>query len=217
MADPKTEQEPSIEEILESIRQIISEDGEEAPAPMTSAQPSADASKKQDNAVPLDLTPAAEALSNDVPLDLTPADAASSISSANPDLSATSVPAEQASDDILELTEKVAAPPSAAVPLDLTSPTAMDPPMTANDIRPENTNAIISEPAASAATEALAKLLAGSMPIERKEGAHVTLEDIARDMIKPLLKAWIDQNLPGLVEKIVQREVEKLSRRASDN
>ncbi len=216
MADPKTEQEPSIEEILESIRQIISEDGEETPAPMTATQPASNA-PKEDNAVPLDLTPTAEALGNDVPLDLTPADAGASMPSVNPDLSAKSAPAERASDDILELTEKVAAPPSAVEPLDLTSTTAMDPPMTTNDIRPENTSAIISEPVASAATEALAKLLAGSMPIDRKEGTHITLEDIARDMMKPLLKAWIDQNLPGLVEKIVQREVEKLSRRASDN
>lgn len=216
MADPKTEQEPSIEEILESIRQIISEDGEETPAPMTATQPPSANAPKEDNAVPLDLTPAAEAPGKDVPLDLTPADAGASIPSANPDLSAKSVPAEQASDDILELTEKVAAPPSAVEPLDLTSTTAMDPPMTTNDIRPENTNAIISEPVASAATEALAKLLAGSLPIDRKEGAPTSLEDIAREMMKPLLKAWIDQNLPGLVEKIVQREVEKLSRRAAD-
>ncbi len=44
----------------------------------------------------------------------------------------------------------------------------------------------------------------------------VTLEEMVRDLMRPLVKAWIDQNLPSIVEKAVQKEVEKLSRRAAD-
>ena len=37
-----------------------------------------------------------------------------------------------------------------------------------------------------------------------------TLEDIVVDSLKPLLKQWIDQHLAGTVEKIVREEVERI-------
>ena len=39
-----------------------------------------------------------------------------------------------------------------------------------------------------------------------------TLEDLVKEMLRPLLKAWLDDNLPGLVEKIVRAEIERVSR-----
>jgi uncharacterized protein len=39
-----------------------------------------------------------------------------------------------------------------------------------------------------------------------------TLEDLVREMLKPMLKAWLDDNLPGLVERIVRAEIERVSR-----
>jgi cell pole-organizing protein PopZ len=39
-----------------------------------------------------------------------------------------------------------------------------------------------------------------------------TLEDLVREMLKPMLKAWLDDNLPGLVERLVRAEIERLSR-----
>ena len=39
-----------------------------------------------------------------------------------------------------------------------------------------------------------------------------TLEDLVREMLRPLLKAWLDDNLPGLVERIVKAEIERVSR-----
>ncbi len=40
-----------------------------------------------------------------------------------------------------------------------------------------------------------------------------TLEDLVRDMLKPMLKAWLDANLPDMVERLVRAEIERLSRR----
>ena len=40
-----------------------------------------------------------------------------------------------------------------------------------------------------------------------------TLEDLAREMLRPMLKAWLDANLPGMVERLVQAEIERVSRR----
>jgi len=39
-----------------------------------------------------------------------------------------------------------------------------------------------------------------------------TLEDLAREMLRPMLKAWLDANLPGMVERLVQAEIERVSR-----
>jgi hypothetical protein len=39
-----------------------------------------------------------------------------------------------------------------------------------------------------------------------------TLEDLVREMLAPLLKTWLDDNLPGLVERLVRAEIERVSR-----
>lgn len=40
-----------------------------------------------------------------------------------------------------------------------------------------------------------------------------TLEDLVRDMLRPMLKAWLDANLPDIVERLVRAEIERVSRR----
>jgi len=40
-----------------------------------------------------------------------------------------------------------------------------------------------------------------------------TLEDLVRDMLRPMLKAWLDANLPDMVERLVRAEIERVSRR----
>jgi cell pole-organizing protein PopZ len=39
-----------------------------------------------------------------------------------------------------------------------------------------------------------------------------TIEDLVREMLRPMLKHWIDDNLPGLVERMVRAEIERVSR-----
>lgn len=41
-----------------------------------------------------------------------------------------------------------------------------------------------------------------------------TLEDIVREEIRPLLKAWLDENLPPVVERLVRAEIERVVGRA---
>ena len=152
------------------------------------------------------------------PLSISPA-ALTPEAPSNLDLSAQVLPQEPASNldlGVLDLTEKANAPQEDI--LELTDNLTTDRPMTAeNPAAAENSGALISEQAATAATEALSKLLVGNVAVER-DGvtAKVTLEDMTRELMKPMLKAWLDQNLPAIIEKVVQREVEKLSRRAAD-
>jgi cell pole-organizing protein PopZ len=39
-----------------------------------------------------------------------------------------------------------------------------------------------------------------------------TLEDVVRETLRPMLKSWLDENLPGVVERIVQAEIERVAR-----
>jgi hypothetical protein len=40
-----------------------------------------------------------------------------------------------------------------------------------------------------------------------------TLEDLVQDMLRPMLKSWLDENLPTMVEKMVREEIERVARR----
>jgi cell pole-organizing protein PopZ len=63
-------------------------------------------------------------------------------------------------------------------------------------------------PAATAAVSAAFNSLAST--ILSKDAR--TLEDLVREMLKPMLRAWMDDNLPGLVERLVRSEIERVSR-----
>jgi hypothetical protein len=40
----------------------------------------------------------------------------------------------------------------------------------------------------------------------------VTLEDLVRSELRPLLRQWLDSNLPAIVERLVQREIQRITR-----
>ena len=39
-----------------------------------------------------------------------------------------------------------------------------------------------------------------------------TLDDLVREMLRPMLKAWLDDNLPNMVERLVRAEIERVAR-----
>jgi cell pole-organizing protein PopZ len=39
-----------------------------------------------------------------------------------------------------------------------------------------------------------------------------TLDDLVREMLRPMLKSWLDDNLPTVVERLVRAEIERVSR-----
>ena len=74
---------------------------------------------------------------------------------------------------------------------------------------------ILSSVTSGAAAAAFAQL--GALPRERRRegelslgGADRTLEDIVRDMLRPLLQTWLDENLPRLVERLVREEIARV-------
>jgi uncharacterized protein len=39
-----------------------------------------------------------------------------------------------------------------------------------------------------------------------------TLEDVVRETLRPMLKSWLDENLPDVVERMVEAEIERVTR-----
>ena len=198
-----TAQEPTMEEILASIRRIISED--DAPA--------ADAA--------LATAPEPEPVEEASPalMDATP-------SMQEPE------PAHE-EEEILDLTDRYEAPAAQTIgDLDVTAP-ADEPepePFPTSFAEPERPVAREPEPSASSvpydslvgesAAAASASAFAGLSAAFRQPepvptgGVGPTIDDLARSLLRPMLKDWLDANLPGIVEAAVKKEVERISRSA---
>ena len=80
---------------------------------------------------------------------------------------------------------------------------------------------LMSASAATVATGAFAKL---SQALQRTpeeqsvaDRSGRTVEQFIEDIARPMLKEWLDEHLPAIVERLVQREIQKLSRRAELN
>lgn len=73
--------------------------------------------------------------------------------------------------------------------------------------------------AAVAALTEVPRAVANNRPLEPQTiiGGQKTLEAVVRDAMAPHLSAWLDENLPSLVERVVQEEVRRMVRRAEDN
>ena len=69
----------------------------------------------------------------------------------------------------------------------------------------------MSDNAASASRQARAALSA--MIVKPAPGADNSLEGLVREMLRPMLKEWLDKNLPPMVERYVEREIVRLTRR----
>ncbi len=190
MSDPKTkgttQGEPSMEEILASIRRIISEDGDPA---KSVAPPTAPAAAPAPAPVPAAPEPPP----------------APRVAAPPPPPPAPPKAPEPVIDDVLELTE--------VVEEELAPPPAPGPSLVAED------DALLSSSAVSAASGSLASLLSAKRQTERSMvnnpmplgNAGLTIEAIVREELRPILKAWLDQNLTPMVERMVQREIERIA------
>lgn len=71
---------------------------------------------------------------------------------------------------------------------------------------------LLSSDAAEASREKLARLSQLSpAPQGGAPGGDGALEAVVRDMLRPLLKDWLDQRLPEIVEEVVTREVARIT------
>jgi cell pole-organizing protein PopZ len=129
-------QDPSMEEILASIKRVIAEDGRAAAArPARGSRP----------------------------------------------VEAPRPPADEDEDDILELSDPVS-----------------------------EGDGLVSDDAAAASRQSLAALSALREKAESAPAGDGPLEAVVREMLRPMLKEWLDRNLPEIVEELVTREIARI-------
>jgi cell pole-organizing protein PopZ len=250
MTQPAKVQEPSMEEILASIRRIIADDeakpsenkpsenkpaekGTRAAAPASSETPAA-APPASKPAVMTDIPPSAIAAAPATPAKAAPQAAAAANSQddidamlAGLDAATSEVEVRPAlpDEEVFELTDEMALPDEqpasfrkvepeddlefseavAASAPPRRQPAYEPPPLYESPTPPPQQ--ILSRSTVSAVESAF-NTLANTVLSNNAR----TLEDLVKEMLRPMLKSWLDDNLPGLVERIVKAEIERVSR-----
>jgi hypothetical protein len=250
MSQPAKAQEPSMEEILASIRRIIADDDAsktaKAPEPPPAPKPVPPvAAVPRPAPAPPPPAPPRAAPPPPPPPPPRPVPVANNqddIDAMLADLDAPpklepkleqklepkpapppSNPAAPPPPDVLDLTEAMAAPPSPPPPppapnfrtidgandvvfSDRAPEAAMRPP---EELRPRFApdSALISNATIAAVDSAFNSLAHTVLGNNAR-----TLEDLVKEMLRPMLKSWLDDNLPSMVERIVRAEIERVSR-----
>lgn len=105
------------------------------------------------------------------------------------------------------------APPPRVQPAAPSPSTAARP----RDMADEPSERLVSESAMAASAAALSQL---SRTIRRDKelplGGGRTVDDLVREALEPMLREWLDANLPALVERLVRQEIERMVRRAEE-
>ena len=160
--------EPSMEEILSSIKRIIAEEGDAATGTRSRRAPRA--------------APRADTIADT-------ADA----------------------DEILELSEPVREVPAVAVEEPTPAPMPIGAPDVPRSPAPRIAESILSERAAEATRGPLEAL--SRMVVKPEVAGSDTLEGLVRQLLKPMLREWLDENLPQVVESMVAKEISRITGR----
>lgn len=213
------ENEPSMEDILASIRRILSEDEEEGEGDAAKeAAPEPSPESKPEPAGETEPEPAGESEPEPEPepeeeMDMAAAMAEQEENPAPAPEAAKEPEPEEVMDLTADMIEPEPAPPE-PVQEPAPEPAPAPPPLRA----PASLGGpdIISKPTAQAATDVLTEL-ARAMLDQRDLAVGdrgVTLEDMIRSMLRPLLREWLDRNLPYLIERLVKKEIDHMVNRA---
>lgn len=204
-----------MEEILASIRRIISDDDENAePAEEAVVAEDADAVDFDSVADEMDegfAEPPEEAAADEIDFD--------------------SIDGEEGDDvdDVLELTEIVAEPDVAENDISFEDVSIEEEPADSEEIEfvaidepaepdldfraaPE---APVDTPIMSQVTDSAVASAFGQLAstLLSRDGSTRTLEELVQELLRPMLKSWLDENLPPIVEDLVRQEIERAARR----
>lgn len=241
MSDPKAQNEPTMEEILASIRRIISENDEEQ-----EAKKRADPQQPAPPPPPVMPAPAAAEPAGIAVLELT-----EMVTEDGSVVSLTGADELQEAREFLQSVTTRPEPepepePEPIMPMPEPEIVAevVDERGTGGIVEPRDESAgkadiemanpkddslefapngpadkLVSDAAAAATTATFAEL-ARSMAQEPTAsnnmalGSGRTLEDLVKEMLRPMLKDWLDRNLPPMVEHMVRRELDRMTRKA---
>jgi cell pole-organizing protein PopZ len=225
-----------MEEILASIRRIIADDeAKPAAAEKPASPPAAAKPAVMKDIPPSAIAPAPKPVAAPKPAPPPPAPAPEPVASNNQDdidamlasLDAATPEADirpaqpEPEPDVFELTDEMALPEPAPAPAATFSKVEPQDDIEFTEAKAARRQAAYEPPFESAAP---ARPILSHSTVSAVESAFHslantvlsnnarTLEDLVKEMLRPMLKSWLDDNLPGLVERIVKAEIERVSR-----
>ena len=213
---PGAAADPSMEDILASIRRILSED-EQPAKPTDKAEASAPAPAVEDDVLTLD---------DSMLVAEPPADQRTEKEKAAAMIEALFATGESQDAAPVDAPPPIALEPAA--PVDAPPPVAPEPaaaplmepaPASVTVVPPPFSDRLINAAAEAATAGSVSTLLrtlesgrqAASMAVYR---GGPTLEDMVREEVRALLTAWLDANLPPMVERLVRAEIERVVSRS---
>jgi uncharacterized protein len=197
MPEARDDNEPSMEEILASIRKIIADDslGTKKDEPVARKVPP----KKEPEPEPEMIIDDPEPVATDVEMD-----------SDVLDLASVATVASQPQAVMVDKEEEPEAIPEVAfepVPVVMTAPPPAAEPAPARNVAMLEER-ILSDNAGSLVSQAFQTLSRHTaMPAVGR-----SLEDVVVELLRPMLRGWLDDHLPGIVEKLVKAEIERVAR-----
>lgn len=229
MSDQEAQQEPSMEEILASIRRIISEDGDEetaaapeaeaaTPEPVEEAAPEPEEPAEPEEDV-LELTD--EVQDDGTVVNLNTGEAVEEEETPEEFVESLEAEEEEVELEMVDADEEPAEEEAEPEP----EPEEVAEPEPVADAEPEEilvdeaANRLVSYDPAMTSVSSLSALAAAVDTHRRAVDPSIgprTIEDLVKEVMRPMIKDWLDANLPSLVERMVGREIERLTREAED-
>jgi cell pole-organizing protein PopZ len=221
MNQPAKSHEPSMEEILASIRRIIADDDSkggaslaavEPPPPPPAAPVVAAVEARPQPPSPMDfineIPPAPEPVSEPEAADIL--ELTEEMRAPDPELSAPSFKTVDAHPDVVFAED----PPEPEPEYEMPEPElpAYDPLENARKTLSAQMQMDTDRPLLSRSASAAVDTAFGSLAHTVLSQNARTLDDLVKDMLRPMLKSWLDDNLPSLVERMVRAEIERVSR-----
>jgi cell pole-organizing protein PopZ len=207
--------EPSMEEILSSIKRIIAEEDRAVPARAPRRAPANGALRAVDNGTDEQILELTDALPEEAE------NAADQAVKLQPELDAPELDAavvEAAPVAAVAETKPVELKPAKAETpkADNKAPkadakSARRDTATPSARKTAMPQAVLSDVSAQAARESLVNL--SQLLVRPEDGQSNTLEGVVRDMLRPMLKDWLDAHLPEMVETMVKREIDRITGR----
>jgi cell pole-organizing protein PopZ len=191
MSDSSNHGEPTMEEILASIRKIISEDDSETQAPVGAEQAAAESEQTPDDV--LELT---ERVEDEIAAPADPPDPPEPTDPAGAN--------EAEIDAILASVTEVE---------DVERPETHTAADTSEGIASSETERAVT----AALSDFAGALIEQNKDLEGPIGGNQSLDVLVRSALEPYLKSWLDENLEALVERVLKEELGRMARRAENH
>ena len=187
--------EPSMDDILASIRKILNEDD------VPGAQPTSPAPPPE----PLMLTEEMLVAEPTVPTLATAPPLPTFATAPPPGVQIVPPPEPVVADTVVE------PPPPLGLAASTVRPAAVEP-VARQATTPMSRAELVAPAAAAAAAASMGELLRA---VSQERGSAVTrggptIEDVVREEMRPILKEWLDAHLPSIVERAVRAEIERV-------